>query len=147
MIAVIPLFHIYGLMILLTYALYLGIPVYVLPRFDVETFCKTIQDNKITYATIVPPICLLLAKSPVVSRYDLSSLKLALSGGSALNGTLISETVSRLPELIVKQGYGLTETTLFSISERSDCTVMGSTGVLVPSMVAKIVDDDGVGKL
>ncbi|GAA5795453.1 hypothetical protein HPULCUR_000811 [Helicostylum pulchrum] len=146
MIAVIPLFHIYGLLLLLMYALYLGIPVYILPRFKLETFCKVIQDNKITYAPIVPPICLLLAKSPVISNYDLSSLKVALSGGSALSEDLASEATGRLPGTVIKQGYGLTETTLFSLSEQTDNKVRGSSGILAPNLVVKIVDDDGVGK-
>ncbi|KAI9265497.1 hypothetical protein EDC94DRAFT_605074 [Helicostylum pulchrum] len=144
MIAVIPLFHIYGLLLLLMYALYLGIPVYILPRFKLETFCKVIQDNKITYAPIVPPICLLLAKSPVISNYDLSSLKVALSGGSALSEDLASEATGRLPGTVIKQGYGLTETTLFSLSEQTDNKVRGSSGILAPNLVVKIVDDDGV---
>ncbi|KAI8058837.1 hypothetical protein BDF21DRAFT_467674 [Thamnidium elegans] len=144
LIAVISFFHIYGLMLLVMCALYLGIPVYILPRFDFETFCKVIQDNKITYAAIVPPICLLLAKSPVISNYDLSSLKVAVSGGSALSEDLISRAMGRLPGLVIKQAYGLTETTLFSISERTDNTVKGSAGILTPNMTVKVVDDDGI---
>ncbi|CAI2186202.1 10613_t:CDS:2, partial [Funneliformis geosporum] len=44
------------------------------PKFELETFCRVIQDYKVNFAPIVPPIALLLVKNPVAKKYDLSSL-------------------------------------------------------------------------
>ncbi len=80
-----------------------------MPKFDIESFCKIIQDQKITFAYIVPPVVLLLSKSPVVDKYDLSSLKMMNSGAAPLTRELVEATYKRL-KVPVKQAYGLSET-------------------------------------
>ncbi|KAG2234664.1 hypothetical protein INT48_005816 [Thamnidium elegans] len=141
--SVIPLFHIFGLTVILNTALYLGLPVYVLPRFDPVDFCETVQNCKITYIPAVPTVCLFLAKQKLVEEYNLSSLRLILCGGSPLSGDLVKEAMRKLPNLLIKQGYGLTETSPFSIIEPSEETIHGSSGILLSNMTAKLVDDDG----
>ncbi|GAA5795455.1 hypothetical protein HPULCUR_000813 [Helicostylum pulchrum] len=144
--SVVPLFHIFGLTVVLNTALYLSLPVYILPRFDPVDFCETVQNCKITYIPAVPTVCLFLAKQKLVDKYDLSSLRLILCGGSPLSGDLVRDAMRRLPNLLIKQGYGLTETSPFSIIEPSEKTIRGSTGILLSNMTAKLVDDDGNGK-
>lgn len=126
-------------------ALYWGIPVYILPRFDLVKFCETVQNHKITFACLVPPIYLLLAKHEIISKYDLSSLRIGISGAAPLSADLGREVKARLPNLTIKQGYGLTETSPSAIVEPTDRTIDGSTGVLLPNMLAKIVDENGNG--
>lgn len=147
MIGVLPFFHVFGLTVNLNCALYLGLPLYILPGFELVSFCDTIQKHKITYATVVPPICLLLAKHELVPNYDLSSLRLVICGAAPLSAELGRETMSRLPDLVIRQGYGLTETSPLAIIELADDTVDGSTGLLLSNMTAKIVDEDGNGKV
>lgn len=146
MIGILPLFHAFGLTFNLNCALYIGLPLYILPGFELVSFCDTIQKHKITFATVVPPICLLLAKHPLVSNYDLSSLRFAVCGAAPLSAELGRETMTRLPNLVIRQGYGLTETSPLAIIEPADKTIDGSTGLLLPNMVAKIIDEDGNGK-
>ena len=57
-------------------ALQWGGTVVMLPRFDLEQFLRTIQDQKITRAFVAPPIVLALAKHPLVDQFDLSSLRI-----------------------------------------------------------------------
>lgn len=147
MIGILPLFHAFGLTVNLNCALFLGLPLYILPGFELVSFCDTIQNHKITFATVVPPICLLLAKHDLVSSYDLSSLRLAICGAAPLSAELGRETMTRLPNLVIRQGYGLTETSPLAVIEPSDKTIDGSTGLLLSNMFAKIVDEDGNGKL
>lgn len=127
-------------------ALYWGIPVYILPRFDLVKFCEVVQNHKITFAALVPPIYLLLAKQEMITKYDLSSLRIGISGAAPLSGDLVREVKTRLPNLTIKQGYGLTETSPSAIVEPTDRTIDGSTGILLPNMLAKIVDENGSGK-
>ncbi|GAA5795887.1 hypothetical protein HPULCUR_001249 [Helicostylum pulchrum] len=126
-----------------TTAIYLGTPVYVMSKFDLVKFCETIQKEKITFSCLVPPIILLLAKHPIVDNYDLSSLKVVICGAAPLSADLSQQTKRRLPTMIVKQDYGLTETSPCAAIEPTDDVVDGSIGFLVSSMTAKIVDDDG----
>jgi non-ribosomal peptide synthetase component E (peptide arylation enzyme) len=52
-------------------------------RFDLEHFCQLIERHKVTFANIVPPVAVLLAKSPIVKKYDLSSIRNFGSGKDA----------------------------------------------------------------
>ncbi|OAD01379.1 hypothetical protein MUCCIDRAFT_153656 [Mucor lusitanicus CBS 277.49] len=143
MIAVLPFFHIFGLSAILHTAVYWGIPVHVLPRFDLNKFCEIVEKEKITIAPLVPPIYVLLAKEETVLNYDLSSLRIGISGAAPLSGSLSKEVKARLPHLSIKQGYGLTEISPAAISEPLDRVIDGSIGVLLPNMTAKVVDEDG----
>src|SRR6266540_1943681 len=73
-IAVLPLYHIYGLTVLMCGAVWKGATLVTMPRFDLEEFLRLLQDHSITRAFLVPPIVLALAKHPLVDKYDLSSL-------------------------------------------------------------------------
>ncbi|CEI85554.1 hypothetical protein RMCBS344292_00015 [Rhizopus microsporus] len=143
MLATIPFYHIMGLSLMLHVALYLGIPVHVMSKFDLSQFCETIQREKITFTIIAPPIVVLLAKSPVIDNYDLSSLRLAICGAAPLSGDLSKQVRQRLPKIKIKQGYGLTETSPCAIIEPTDRIIDGSVGVLLSNMTARIVDDNG----
>lgn len=147
MLTVLPFYHAFGLMVNLSYGLYFGTPNYVLKHFDIVSFCKAVQDYKITFTTVVPPICLLLARHNAVSSYDLTSLETALCGAAPLGSELWKETMSRLPHLTIRQLYGSTETSPLAMIEPADKIIGGSVGILLPNMTAKIVDDDGQGKI
>ncbi|CEP16256.1 hypothetical protein [Parasitella parasitica] len=141
---VLPFYHMFALSVLLHSMLYMGIPLYVMPQFDLVRFCKTVQEQKITFSALVPPIILLLAKNPVVDQYDITSLKLAICGAAPLGKELSHQVRKRIPTMIVKQGYGLTETSPCAIIEPTDRVIdAGSVGVLMSSMTAKIVDEEG----
>ncbi|KAI7897203.1 uncharacterized protein EV154DRAFT_433354 [Mucor mucedo] len=142
MIGVLPFFHIFGLTLLLHIAVYLGTPVFVMSKFDLVQFCETVQKQKITFTCLVPPIILLLAKHPLIDQYDFTSLKLVICGAAPLSGDLSRQVRARLPNLVVKQGYGLTETSPCAVIEPTDRVVDGSIGLLVSNMTARIVDDD-----
>jgi acyl-CoA synthetase (AMP-forming)/AMP-acid ligase II len=75
-IAVLPFFHIYGLVILMNLGLYCGATTVTMPRFELREFLRVIQDYRITRAMVVPPIVLALTKHPLVDEFDLSSLDL-----------------------------------------------------------------------
>jgi len=77
--------------------------------FDLQRFCEIVQDEKITYVYVAPPIVLHLAKNPIVDKYDLKSLKVVTSGAAPLTTELIEAVHKRLG-LEVKQAYGLSET-------------------------------------
>lgn len=127
MIGVLPFFHIFGLNLLMHTALFMGIPVHVMPKFDLVQFCETVQKEKITFTCLVPPIILLLAKHPLIDKYDLSSLRLVICGAAPLGGDLAKQVNARLPKMIVKQGYGLTETSPLAIIEPTDNVIHGNT--------------------
>jgi 4-coumarate--CoA ligase len=90
-------------------AFYLGLESIVMPRFELEKFCSVIQERRVTFVNVVPPVVLLLGKSDIVSKYDLSSLRMLNSGAAPLTKDLVHVVNTRL-KIPIKQGYGLSET-------------------------------------
>ncbi|MER5395703.1 4-coumarate--CoA ligase family protein [Streptomyces sp. NPDC002599] len=107
--AVLPFFHIYGLTALMNAPLRQGATVVVLPRFDLDTFLRTIQEHRITGLYVAPPIVLALAKHPAVAEYDLSSLEYIVSAAAPLDAALAAACSARLGLPPVGQAYGMTE--------------------------------------
>ncbi|CAI2174496.1 11998_t:CDS:2, partial [Funneliformis geosporum] len=139
---VLPFFHIYGMNLLMHYVLVLGASCVVLPKFEFEIFCRIIENYKVSTAHIVPPIVLLLVKSPITKKYNLSSLQIIISGAAPLSKEL-SESFYNVHKIKIKQGYGLTETTpVINLSLTNDI-VQGSCGILVPNMECKLISEDG----
>ncbi|MBD2524477.1 thioester reductase domain-containing protein [Nostoc sp. FACHB-133] len=141
-IGVLPFFHAYGL-VMLNYSLACGATVVTMPHFDLEAFLSLIEKHKITRIHIVPPILLALAKQPIVDKYDLSSLRVLTSGAAPLSHQLIEECEQRLPNCVVKQAYGTTETfvTTYTPDEREKIKP-GSVGQCLPHVECQIVDVD-----
>ncbi|CAO3614649.1 unnamed protein product [Mucor hiemalis] len=137
-----PFYHIYGLTSLVLNSYYRVTPVVIMARFDLELLCKLVEKYKVTLASIVPPVAVLLAKSPVAAKYDLTSIRLMGCGAAPLSKEHIETLAKRIPAQL-KQGYGMTETTSGVISQALDGGVAGSIGILSANMECKIVNEKG----
>jgi 4-coumarate--CoA ligase len=82
---------------------------YIMQRFELEQFCQYIQRNMITITFVVPPVALLLAKHPLLDKYNLSSLRLVNSAAAPLSEDLAEMFYKRL-KVPIKQSYGMSET-------------------------------------
>ena len=80
-----------------------------MPNFEIERFVSILQSRKITFAYVVPPVLLLLAKHPTVDKYDLGSIRMLSSGAAHLTEELVDAVYKRL-KIPTKQGYGMSET-------------------------------------
>ncbi|MHB6909147.1 4-coumarate--CoA ligase family protein [Streptomyces sp. DB-54] len=107
--AVLPFFHIYGFTALMNAPLRNGATVVVLPRFDLRQFLTAIERHRITEIYTAPPIVLALAKHPMVTEFDLSSLRRMLCAAAPLDAGLAAACASRLGLPAVLQAYGMTE--------------------------------------
>jgi acyl-CoA synthetase (AMP-forming)/AMP-acid ligase II len=139
--AFVPYFHIMGFMVELATPLACGATVVTMPRFDPEGFLAAIEDHRITYLAVPPPVMAFLARHPKVDDYDLSSLKLLVSGGAPLGADLQRAAARRLPEAAVGQGWGMTETTVGAAGpDRRLGTKPGSVGRIMPGTELRVVD-------
>ena len=138
---VLPFFHIYGMVVVMSLALRVGSTVVSMPRFDLPQFLGLVQEHRATGAYLVPPIVLALAKHPVVDDYDLSSLRWIMSGAAPLGQDVATATSDRLGCLVL-QGYGLTETSPVSHVNSLEAGKIkpGSVGPPAPSTECRIVD-------
>lgn len=107
-VCVLPFFHIYGMQVLLNMGLYSGCKLVTVPRFDLVQFLELNQKHKCTWAFIVPPIVLALAKHPIVAKYDLTTLRVVFSGAAPLGAEVAAQASERLNVAVI-QGYGMTE--------------------------------------
>jgi acyl-CoA synthetase (AMP-forming)/AMP-acid ligase II len=139
LLAVLPFFHIYGMEILLNYALYEGKTIVTMPRFDLEQFLQILQNYGVTFAHLVPPIILALAKHPLVDKYDLSKLRVITSGAAPLSEGLAHACAERLG-CLVRQGYGLTETSPVTHCSQLSQIKPASVGPCLPNTECKVVD-------
>jgi acyl-CoA synthetase (AMP-forming)/AMP-acid ligase II len=139
--AVLPFFHIYGLNVVMNAVLRHGATAITMPRFDLEGFLSLIERHRATKIHVVPPIVLALAKSPLVERYDLSSLELINSGAAPLSAELAEAAAARVGCPVV-QGYGMTESSPVTHVTPVDAERHrpGSIGPPVPNTECKIVD-------
>jgi acyl-CoA synthetase (AMP-forming)/AMP-acid ligase II len=141
LVAVLPFFHIYGLVVLMALSLWQGATLVTMPRFDLEGFLRVLQDHRITRAYLAPPIVLALAKHPLVDKFDLSALDSIVSGAAPLDAGLERACGQRL-DARIGQGWGLTETSpvvTFALNAPGGPRP-GSVGVLLPNTEARVVD-------
>jgi acyl-CoA synthetase (AMP-forming)/AMP-acid ligase II len=141
LICVLPLFHIYGLVVVLNMGLYSGSTIVMMPRFELESFLKAVQEYEVSLAHLVPPIVLGLSKHPLVDNYPLPKLKTIFSGAAPLGEELTRACMDRLG-CNIRQGYGMTETSPVTHSSPAPPRPVkfGSVGVPAPNTECKIID-------
>ncbi|EPQ60491.1 acetyl-CoA synthetase-like protein [Gloeophyllum trabeum ATCC 11539] len=142
---VLPLFHIYGLVLNLHFMLFSGITVVIMPKFNFAEMLTSIVRFRMTHLVLVPPMLLLLCKHPIVKKYDLSHVRAIMSGAAPLAPELIEQLAAAFPQAFIGQGYGLTETStaLCILPRGQKVGRSGAAGRLVPGTVARVVKPDG----
>lgn len=143
LLAVLPFFHIYGMTVLMNFGLYTGAAVVTLPRFDLETFLRSIHEHRIDRVYIAPPVAVALAKHPMIDQFDLSCVDVVFSGAAALDADLAQAVADRIG-CEVRQGYGMTEMSPVSHAMPDGYTgiPLGSVGLTIPNMECKLVDTE-----
>ena len=143
LIGVLPFFHIYGMVLILNLAIYRGVTLVTMPRFDLDQFLEIVQTYKISCLNLVPPLLLALSKHPAVDNYDVSSIRLISSGAAPL-GQELEQACSERLDCQVYQGYGLTEVAGASHINTIPVPVekIGAVGKVVPNTYSKIIDPE-----
>ncbi|XP_044728018.1 4-coumarate--CoA ligase 1-like [Chrysoperla carnea] len=139
-ISILPMYHSFGCIGHLN-AFTKQITMVQLKKFDPERYFQLNEKYQATLCAVVPPICVLFAKSPLLNRYDLSSIKKIRCGAAPLSQSLEKQVTARLNLDFIRQGYGLTETTLVVTMYPKGMTLKsGSVGPPLIGVKAKVVD-------
>src|SRR5262249_1620428 len=140
-IAVLPYFHIYGLVVIMKLGLCQGATIVSMPRFDFQEFLTAMQKYRITIAPLVPPIVLGMVKHPAVGQFDLSSVRVVFSGAAPLGEDIAGELSKKLGCPVV-QGYGMTEASpVTHLSPTKNAPGKpGAVGLVVPNTEVRLVD-------
>ena len=120
----------------------------LLPTFTLPAMLATIQSHSVHELALVPPLIIRLLNDPLVSKYNLSSLRRLSSGAAPLSRELVKQLAEKFPNVKFRQGYGMTESTACITSHSQkyqgfEFEYAGTVGDLVPSTTIKIVDEDG----
>ena len=152
--AIMPLFHITGLVRFCTYPVFMNGDCLMLPVFTMESMLNAIVEFRIPELILVPPILIRIVRDPIVDRYlpDLRRIVKRWSSGSAPTAPEIIELLrQKFPDTGFRQGYGATESTAcISCHPPShfDYKYAASGGILVANTIAKVIDlDDSTKEL
>lgn len=139
-----PMSHIYALVVICHAGPYRGDGVVVLPKYDFKMLLQSIQDFKISMLYVVPPMIIHITKSrDVCKQYDLSSVRGLFTGAAPLGPETAEELQSQYPTWAVRQGYGLTETCTVVCSTPNNDIYFGSSGSILPGIKCRIVTPEG----
>ncbi len=139
--AVLPFFHIYGMVVIMMFGLAGGGTIVSMPRFDLQEFLGLVQKHRATILPLVPPIVVGMVKHPAVAQFDLSSVRLVFSGAAPLGEDMARELSKKLGCPVV-QGYGMTEASpVTHLSPTRNAPMKpGSAGRVIPNTEVKIVE-------
>ncbi|MGQ9530379.1 MAG: long-chain-fatty-acid--CoA ligase [Candidatus Bathycorpusculaceae bacterium] len=141
--AVLPLFHIYGMTTGMNAPIYIGGRVVLLPRFDAVSTFQAIQKYKVTVFCGAPTMYAMLLAHPDLSKYDCTSVRFCISGSAPLPPEIQKKFMEVTGGVLV-EGYGLTESSPVTHCNPLDKTMktvkVGSIGIPWPDTDAKIMD-------
>ncbi len=140
--AVLPLFHVFGLSSVLNTSVRYGGTVVLVPRFEMEPVVEAMEKHRCTIFSGVPTMYFGLLQYDVSGR-DLSSLRVGVSGGAAIPGEVIRAFEEKFPGVVILEGYGLSEsssTTTFNINAEQRKVL--SIGKPIWGVEVRLVDED-----
>jgi acyl-CoA synthetase (AMP-forming)/AMP-acid ligase II len=141
---ILPFYHIYGMMVLLNGGLAAGITQVIMPRFDPEGALALTQQHGVTALFLVPPAVLALVNFPKLGEYDLSKVRMVVSGAAPLPAEVGRQAAAKIPGAVVFQAYGMTEASPVTNLNPLDAPREGTVGPPVSDTIEKVVSlDDG----
>jgi long-chain acyl-CoA synthetase len=141
--AALPLFHIYGMTTSMTVPVSLAATMVLLPRFEPTAALETIQRHRVTVFCGVPTMYSVLLANPELGKFDLTSIRVCISGASPLPPQ-VQKKFMQVTGGFLAEGYGLTEASPVTHCNPVDKTMrtvcVGSIGLPLPDTDARIVD-------
>jgi long-chain acyl-CoA synthetase len=138
-----PLFHVFGLTCALNAGVIAGSLLTLIPRFDGAKALSVIARDSVTVFEGVPTMFSAMLHAPECGGYDVSSLRLCVSGGSAMP-VEVMRSFEQTFGCIVLEGYGLSETSpVASFNHPHAERKPGSIGTPIRGVEMRVVDDEG----
>jgi long-chain acyl-CoA synthetase len=142
-ITVLPLFHVFGLSSILDVCVRFGCTMSLIPRFTPAAVLAAIQRDRATIFEGVPTMFADLLSYPDLDRYDLSSLRVAISGGASIPAPVLDAFEQRLG-VVILEGYGMTETaSTMTFNSSADQRRAYSVGKPIWGTQTQVWDDQG----
>ena len=139
-----PMFHLSGIMPILR-AISLGTTIHIMSKWSVDIAFDMIERVGMSRLSFVPAMLWDLLRSPRATPEMLGKVAYMANGAAALNPALLAQIRERMPDCLLSNTYGQTETTAWtcSISGQAYLDNPGSCGWAAPGVQACIRRDDG----
>jgi acyl-CoA synthetase (AMP-forming)/AMP-acid ligase II len=141
-----PFFHAFGLKAGILACLVKGATILPHPVFDVPSVMARVDEERVTMLPGPPTVYLTILDHPDLGRYDLSSLRLAVTGAATVPVEMVRRMRSELTFRTIVTGYGLTESTGIATMCRHDDdpeTIATTAGRAIPDVEVAVVDEKG----
>jgi long-chain acyl-CoA synthetase len=139
---ILPMFHIFGLNVVLGVSMFVGATVLLIERFDPVSALESIQKHRVTAVSGPPTMWAAWAGVPGADPSAMSTVRMAISGAAKLP-VEVAHAVEAKFGLRLTEGYGLTEASPVVTSPRGTAAPEGSIGIPVPGVELRIVDLEG----
>jgi fatty-acyl-CoA synthase len=139
--AILPLFHITGLVCVMHASVFSGGTLVIMPRWDRDVTGQLISQHRVSHWTSIPTMIIDLLASPHLDDYDLSSL-IHIGGGGAAMPQAVAERLLEQFGLKFVEGYGLTESSAVTLMNPCDAPKLQCLGIPFISVDARIIDID-----
>lgn len=137
---VLPFFHIFAMTTCMNLSVYLASTMILIPRLEAMNLLKQIVMYQPTVFQGVPSLYVAVIANPEVKKYDLSSIRVCLSGGAPLPAE-VQQRFEAVTGAKLVEGYGLTEASpVTQCNPLNNQKVDGSIGLPIPNTEIKIVD-------
>jgi len=140
-IGLLPFYHSWGACTCVNSPIYSGAQVVILPRFDAEELLMTIEKEKATVLYGAASMFTMLVSNPVITKYDLSSLKYVKAGAMPIPPE-IRERWEQLTGVKMILGYGLSEASPETHDSPVKRVKSGTIGIPITDTDARIVDEE-----
>jgi fatty-acyl-CoA synthase len=144
--AVVPMFHITGMLYGVISPVFLGSGVVIMPRWDRELAGRLISRHRVTHWTCIPTMIIDLFGSPHYRSFDLTSLRY-LSGGGAAMPQAVAERLQAEFGITFAEGYGLTETAAPSHANPPERAKLQCLGMPIFGVDSRVVDPSTLAEL
>lgn len=141
-----PWFHAMGIIGGLNAAVLAGTTIVLHTRFDPAAYVADAERLRVTGIGGAPALFAALLSTPSFHTADLSSVRAIGSGAAPMNHAMIEALRSRFPDVVISEGYGLTEATMGAVispTYRSGTRKVGSVGLPIFDTEVKIVPAEG----
>ncbi len=137
--AVVPMFHITGMMYGVVGNIYTGSTSVLLPRWDRELAGRLISKYKVTHWTCIPTMIIDLFGSPNYRDFDLTSLAYLSGGGAAMPQAVAQRLLDEF-NLTFAEGYGLTETAAPTHANPPERAKLQCLGIPIFGVDSRVID-------
>jgi long-chain acyl-CoA synthetase len=142
MLCVLPLFHVFALNGVLHSAIRKRVPLVVHTKFEVADAVKSLVEDGITFFAGVPTMYFYILKHAELENFSFPRLRYCVSGGAAMPVDVMRQFEEKF-DVMITEGFGLTETTVSVTMNRQDARKPGSIGLPFDGVQMKVVDENG----